>query len=99
MHITNPGAAQDVDLYVLLQVLDDFWCYPSWQNISQGLDQEALTVGAGMDEDRGLIPQFSMPAVSSFGPLYFYAAMFEPGTVSLETLVSNGAAYEFYLGE
>jgi len=36
-------------------------------------------------------------AASPAGPLYFYAALFEPGTLSLETLVSNGAAYEFRL--
>jgi len=40
-----------------------------------------------------------MPPVSPAGPLYFYAAMFEPGTLSLETLVSNGAVYEFWLAE
>ena len=33
------------------------------------------------------------------GPLYFYAALFEPGTLSPETLASNGAVYEFWLGD
>jgi len=36
-------------------------------------------------------------AVSPFGPLFFYAAMFEKGTLSLDTLASNGAVWEFSL--
>ena len=39
----------------------------------------------------------TMPQVSPAGPFHFYAAMFEPGTLSLETLVSNGAVWEFHL--
>jgi hypothetical protein len=38
-----------------------------------------------------------MPAVSPCGPLYFYAALFEPGSLSLVTLVSNGSSWQFRL--
>jgi hypothetical protein len=44
-----------------------------------------------------LIPEFTTPAVSPAGPFIFYAAMFEPGTLSLETLVSDVAMWEFFL--
>ena len=94
----NPGTARAVDLYVLLDVFGAYWCYPSWQSLDVGLDYEAVTVPAG-DSSITLISQFAMPAVSPCGPLYFYAAMFAPGTLSLETLLSNGAVYEFSLGE
>ena len=93
----NAGATQSADLYVLLDVFGAYWSYPSWQPLDVGLDYEAITVPAG-DSSVTLIPEFTMPAVSPCGPLYFYAAMFEPGTLSLETLVSNGAVCEFSLG-
>ena len=96
LQVSNPGAEQEVDLYLLLDVFGDFWSYPSWQHISAGLDHQAVTVPAG-ESTLELIPQFAMPAVSPAGPLYFYAAMFVPGTLSLETLVSNGAVIEFFL--
>ena len=60
------------------------------------MDYAAVMVLTG-DSSLALIPCFTMPAVSPVGLLSFYAAMFEPGTLSVETLVSNGAAYEFAL--
>jgi len=92
----NDGGARAADLYVLLDVFGAYWCYPSWELLDFGLDHEAVTVPTG-SSTLMLIPEFTMPAVSPCGPLYFYAAMFEPGTLSLETLVSNGAIYQFYL--
>ena len=98
LEISNAGQPRAADLYVLLDVFGAYWCYPSWQPLAAGLDYEALTVPAG-SSTLVLIPEFTMPAVSPCGPLYFYAAMFEPGTLSLETLVSNGAVHAFSLGE
>jgi len=46
-----------------------------------------------------LIPEFTMPAVPPCGPLCFFAALFETGTLDLGHLASNGAVWEFYLGE
>ena len=65
--------------------------------VTEGLDSSTFTLAAGLNEVWPIIEPFQMPPVSPTGPLYFYAAMFEPGTLSLDTLVSNGAAYEFYL--
>ena len=94
--ISNDGTTQSADLYVLLDVFGAYWSYPSWQALDAGIDFEAVTVTAG-DSSLTLISSFTMPAVSPCGPLYFYAAMFAPGTLSLETLVSNGAVWEFHL--
>jgi len=98
LEVLNPGAVHSVDLYILLDVLGDFWSYPSWVNVGQGLDFQNHVVAAGADETWPIIPEFTMPQVASFGPIFFYAAMFEEGTLSLDTLASNGSVYEFYLG-
>jgi len=94
----NPGAERPADLYVLLDVLGEFWSYPSWQPLDAGLDHQALTIPSG-SSSRSLIPEFTMPAVGPLEPLYFYAALFEPDTLSLETMVSNAAAWQFSLEE
>jgi len=54
-------------------------------------------IPTGADLTLNIVPEFTVPAVSPIGPLYFYAGMFEPGTLAVETLVSNGAVYEFWL--
>jgi hypothetical protein len=61
------------------------------------VDHQALEVAAASGETLELIPLFGMPWVPEVGPLYFYAAMFQRGTLSLDTLVSNGAFWEFEL--
>ena len=94
----NPGEPQAVDLYALLEVSGSYWCYPSWAPLATGLDYSPVTVAEGLDALH-LIPGFVVPPVSPAGPLYFYAAMFEPGTLSLDTLVSNGAVWEFRLAD
>ena len=96
LQTSNLGAPRNADLYVLLDVFGEYWCYPSWQPLDLGLDFEVVTVPAG-DSDLTLIPEFTMPTVSPIGPLHFYAALFEPGYLDLEHLASNGAAYEFSL--
>jgi hypothetical protein len=90
------GSPRPADLYVLLDIYGDFWSYPSWQHISLGLDYEEVDVPPGTSS-LNLIPEFTLPPVPPAGPLYFYAAMFEPETLSLDTLVSNGAVFEFHL--
>ena len=96
LELTNPGVERSADLYLLLDVFADYWSYPGWAHISQGLNFEPMTVPMGQ-MTLEIIPLFTMPPVSPAGPLYFCAAMFEPGTLSLETMVSNGAIYEFRL--
>lgn len=97
LRMVNPGAQRSADLYVLFDVFGQFWSYPGWKPLEQGLGFEAVALAAGADETRMLIPSFPMPAVSPAGPLYFYAAVFDPGTLSAETLAGNVSAFEFYL--
>ena len=86
-----------MDLYVLLAVGSEYWSYPTWAHISEGLGHETLTVEAASDTTMSLIPEFTMPEVSPFGPIFFYAAMFEEGFLDLDYLASNGAVFEFSL--
>ena len=79
-----------------MDVFGELWSYPGWRHVSEVLDSESWLVIRG-GQQINLIPEFTMPPVSPTGPLYFYAAMFEPGMLSLETLVSNGAVWEFRL--
>ncbi|HPQ39280.1 MAG TPA: hypothetical protein PLV45_02805, partial [bacterium] len=97
LEIVNPGPAQSADLYVLLAVFDAYWCYPSWKSLNDGIDFEPLTIAAGADETKVLLPVFQMPPVGPAGPFYFYGAMFEPATLNADTLVSNVDVVEFYL--
>ena len=98
LRVSNPGSDREADLYVLLDVYGDYWSYPSWQPLDPGLDHSTVSVTHG-ESELTLIEAFTMPAVSPAGPLYFYAALFEVDTLALETLISNGAACTFWLGE
>ena len=95
--IDNSGDLQIVDLYVLLEVFGSYWSYPSWLPVAEGLDHEDMTIPANYQGVHNLIPGFNMPPVSPAGPLYFYAAMFDDGELSLDHLASNGAVFEFSL--
>ena len=74
-----------------------FFAYPSWDEVSVSIDHQEVQIGQLVDETWGLVPEFTMPAVSEAGPFHFYAAMFEPGYLAADNLVSNGAAWEFRL--
>jgi parallel beta-helix repeat protein len=93
----NPGPAVTLDLYVLLDVFGEYWLYPDWTPLDQGLTHGLLELAAGETRTLVLIPEFTMPPVSPLGPLFFHAAAFSPGEPSLETLRSNVASFEFHL--
>ena len=97
LEVFNLGGERLVDLYVLLAVGEEYWCYPSWMHYEQGLDCEPLTIEEGFSGTMNLIPEFTMPEVSPAGPIYFYAAFFEQGCLDLLCLASNGASKEFHL--
>ena len=95
--ITNPGAPQDADLYVLMEVFGEYWSYPTWISLNDGLDYETVSVATGTNPLMELLPMFQMPGVSAAGPFYFYGVMFQPGTLDVLTMSSNVSVYEFYL--
>jgi Peptidase family C25/Propeptide_C25 len=81
MYLHNPeGTPYDCDAYILLGVYGSFWCWPSWTNLSHGVDYEQYTVPAitSLHED---ILRFTWPGgVGQSTGCAFIGAVFEPGT-------------------
>ena len=98
LEVDNPGSHRLVDLYVLLEVYGRYYAFPSWSEIGSAIDHLEFLVSAG-EVNLELIPAFTMPQVTDAGPFYFYGAMFEPGTLELGTLVSNGTVWAFSLAD
>lgn len=98
LYLVNPTAvAVDADLYVLMEVYGEFFAYPTWENIDEGLPKTEISVLAGSIDPKSLIPAFTMPTVANAGPFYFYCAAFEPDTLAVETLIGNVDMWEFTL--
>ncbi len=84
MFLYNPDDTEyTADTYILLGLYDNYWCWPSWTDINSGLDSELRTVPAmtSLHED---ILLFEWPSgIGVINPIYFYGALFEPGTWNL----------------
>jgi len=89
----------EADLYVLLDAYGEFFVYPGWGNINEGLPGTEISVPAGAVDPVSILPAFTMPAVPDSGPFYFYCAAFEPGTLAVDTLIGNIDVAEFTLTE
>ena len=88
----------DADLFFLLEIEGSFWFFPSWMSMYEGIDYEAVHLPAGYQGNIVILPEFTMPPVPDAGPYYFYSVAFQPGTLSLETMISNLDIKEFFLG-
>jgi hypothetical protein len=97
LFIFNPNQDFNADLYVLLEVFGTYMAFPSWEDIRSGVDYLPVYLTEGFSGNLNLIPGFTMPDVSPMGPLFFHACLFEPGTLSPETLLSNWSWIEFWL--
>ncbi len=80
-YLHNPDQTPyDADVYLLLGVYGNYWCWPSWQPVTEGLDYRNMTVGAGQSVHEDAL-KFDWPAgVGSAEGLAFYGCPFEPGT-------------------
>jgi len=97
MDMENEWASRTADLYVLLEVFGQYWCYPSWISLDESIDYKTLSIKAGSRDIIDLIPEFIMPMVGEAGPMFFYAALFNEGSLSVDTLISNVSSAEFSL--
>ncbi|MCD4653587.1 hypothetical protein K8T06_06595, partial [bacterium] len=75
LQFTNSGSAVQVDLYILMDIYGEYFAYPTWQNISEGLPGEMMLVSEGEQGVVHIFPIFKIPPVSAARPFYFYAAM------------------------
>ncbi|MBN1550331.1 hypothetical protein JW979_02630 [bacterium] len=84
MFLYNPDPyPYDGDVYVLLQITDSYWCWPSWCNLNTHLDFTTYTIPARTIVTDQIL-QFTWPQnAGSGGPYAFIAAMFSSGTWNL----------------
>jgi len=96
LQFTNAGDTIQVDLYVLLDVFGEFFAYPTWQNINEGLPKDTTFIPGDEEGIIQILPPFTMPAMGPSGPYYFYGAMFDAGELTIDSLVADVAVTEFY---
>lgn len=84
MLLHNPATAPfDADAYILLAVYGDYWFWPGWVNIDDGIDFSSVTCPA-MTSLPQTILDFEWPqGAGTATGLGFYGALFAPGTFDL----------------
>jgi hypothetical protein len=80
----NPGPADyEADAYILLDVYGDYWSWPNWKNISEGLDHTAVTCPAMSSLPQAVL-DFTWPeGAGTASELAFFGALFEPDTFDM----------------
>lgn len=97
LDLINTGSTQTADMYILLEVYNEYFTYPDWNAIQDGLGYARRTVEQGFSSLE-IISPFTMPTVPDAGPFYFYGIMFEPEHLDMAFSISNLTRCEFYLG-
>jgi len=71
------------DTYILLGIHGMYWCWPSWQEVTAGLDMVTYSVDAASILEDAVL-QFTWPAgVGQGSGLEFIGAVFTPGTFEM----------------
>jgi C1A family cysteine protease len=96
LDMINTDPVRQVDVYIVLDVMGEYFCYPDWQPVSQGLECGTIMIDNGAIT-LNIIEEFVMPRVPAIGPLTFHALMFDPGFTDTGHLASNLSSYEFWL--
>jgi hypothetical protein len=92
------SASQKADLYILLEVFGQYFCYPSWVDLNEGLDRQSIAIPSEYEGDFPVLPAFAMPECASAGPFHFYGLSFSEGKLSIDEVTSNLAISELYIG-
>ncbi|MBN1355722.1 hypothetical protein JXA40_05550 [bacterium] len=84
MYLHNPDSGSyDCDAYILLGLFGNFWCWPSWIDVYQGIDSVRYTVPAAFSYHEDIL-RFTWPAgVGASAGCTFIGAAFEPETWNL----------------
>lgn len=82
--VFNPEAEPfDCDVYVLLGVYGDYWCWPSWCEITRSLNFKRLHLDPGSMISEEIL-RFDWPAGTGDTPdLEFIGALFDMGSWDL----------------
>ncbi|MBN1879274.1 S8 family serine peptidase [bacterium] len=72
-YIFNPGAPVDGQRWVLMQIYDMFWCWPTWDSLTNGVAYMDTSIPSG--HSRQTFLEFEWPDVDgSFDDIYFWFA-------------------------
>lgn len=74
------------DVYILLLVYDQYYCYPGWPDGPCG---ETMTFGPGVTVTTILDFTWPSAAGNSLEPLCFFGALFMPGTLDVSNIIGN----------
>jgi len=95
--LSNPGAARDVDLYVVLDVFQDYYFYPSWSHYpDEGIDKASLSLPGARVTRHDILAFTWPPNAGSASGIKFWGAMLDPATAELlgEIVYVSGASCE-----
>ncbi len=82
--LSNPGAARDVDLYVVLDVFQDYYFYPSWSHYpDEGIDKASLSLPGARVTRHDILAFTWPPNAGSASGIKFWGAMLDPATAEL----------------
>ncbi|MBN1552862.1 hypothetical protein JW979_15415 [bacterium] len=83
LDIENPGAGRSVDLYIVLQVVDLFFFYPSW---SSDVDSQRRYLSSSYASSETIFSFIWPDNAGRIDNVTFWAALLDPAT---NTLISN----------
>lgn len=76
-YVFNPAASIDCQRWVLMQIFDMFWAWPTWVNIDDGIAYMDVTIPPGYSYQEFLA--FEWPQVAdTFDDIYFWFAHLTP---------------------
>lgn len=76
-YIFNPGSQVNGQRWVLMQIYNMFWAWPTWTSLSTGIDYEDVSIPSGYSEHTFLA--FEWPNVDgAFDEIYFWFAHLTP---------------------
>jgi Zinc carboxypeptidase len=91
-YIVNPDETMDVNEFIMLDVYNNYWFWPSW---SEAVDFEARMLPANMMEEESILDFWWPAGVGSGNNIRFWGALLDPAT---SALIGNYDMVEFSYG-
>jgi len=98
LNISNFGQSISGDLYFLLEIFGEFWCYPSWCSCRESLDMEQVDLSEGYSGTKEILAPFTFPVSDYAGPFGFYGILFAENSLNYDDALSNLTVSEFFIG-
>ncbi|MGB3976547.1 MAG: S8 family serine peptidase [bacterium] len=81
----NPGPPVTCQRWLLMQIFDMFWAWPSWVELDKGFDFKEVTVPTGFSKDVFLEFEWIPDIHDTFDEIYFWFAHLTPEPALLGT--------------